>query len=130
MYVPAILSRRRRVCPETEATAAEILTLLGDEYVQRILVATHENPQSAKQISETLDAAQSTVYDRADAMVDHGLLVEHTRIMDDGSHHSAYESTVDHLDIDIDDDELAVHVERRETAAERFTKIWGDIREV
>jgi hypothetical protein len=57
------------------------------------------------------------------------LLVERTRIMDDGSHHSVYESNVDHRDIDIEDDKLVVGVQTRETPAERFTAIRNDSRE-
>lgn len=106
-----------------------MLSLLGDEYVQDILVATSEEAKSARQLSDELDAAQSTIYDRTETMVDHGLLVERTRIVEDGSHHSVYEVNVDHLDIDIEDGKLLVRVQTRESAAERFTSIWSDIRE-
>ncbi len=107
-----------------------VLSLLGHEYVQDLLVATSENPKSAKQLSEELDAAPSTIYDRTKTMVAHRLLVEHTRIMEDGSHHSVYEVNVDHLDIDISNGTLKVQVQTRESPAERFTTIWNDIREV
>ncbi len=106
-----------------------MLSLLGDEYVREILVATSESPKSAKELSEELDAALSTVYDRTEQMVGHRLLVERTRIMEDGSHHSVYEANIDHLDIDVGEGELDVQVRTRESAAERFTSIWSDIRE-
>lgn len=106
-----------------------VLSLLGDKYVQAILVATNEAPKSVKQLSDELDAAASTVYDRTEKMVDHDLLVERTRIMEDGSHHSVYEGNIDHLDLDVEDDRLVVGVQTRETPAERFTAIWNDIRE-
>ncbi|MFB6295908.1 MAG: ArsR/SmtB family transcription factor [Halobacteriales archaeon] len=111
------------------AEGKTVLSLLGDEYVQDILVATSEEPRSASQLSDELDAAPSTIYDRTERMVSHRLLVERTRIMDDGSHHSVYEANVDHLDIDIEDGALSVSVRTRESAAERFTTIWNDIRE-
>jgi hypothetical protein len=107
-----------------------VLELLGDEYVREIIVATYETPRSAKELCAELDAARSTIYDRAEAMVEQQLLVEHTRIMDDGSHHSVYEATVDHLDIDISDGEFEIRIETYESAAERFTNIWGGLREV
>lgn len=112
------------------ADGTDLLSLLGDEYVQEILVATDGRAKSARELSEELDAARSTIYDRTERMVEHGLLVERTRIVADGSHHSVFETNVDHLDVDVVDGELEVSVERRESAAERFTNIWSDIREV
>lgn len=114
--------------PEVEGKT--VLGLLGDGYVQRILVATSEEPKSAKELSDQLDAAQSTIYDRTGKMVTHRLLVERTRIMEDGSHHSVYEVNVDHLDIDVESGELRVQVQTRESPADRFTNIWSDIRGV
>jgi predicted transcriptional regulator len=119
----------RRVSSRSEEDPADVLSLLGDEYVRQILVATSESPKSAKELSNELDAALSTVYDRTEQMVRHRLLVERTRIMEDGSHHSVYEVNVDHLDVDVGNGELEVQVQTRESAAERFTSIWSDIRE-
>jgi hypothetical protein len=118
------------VSAPSQTDAAALLTLLGDEYVQEILVATDDDALSARELSEELDTARSTIYDRTERMVEHGLLVERTRIVADGSHHSVFESNVDHLDVDVVEGELQVEVERRESAAERFTNIWSDIREV
>lgn len=115
---------------ESQTDAAELLALLGDEYVQAILVAANEKRLSAKELSEELDVAQSTVYDRTDEMLDYQLLVERTQIMDDGSHHSVYETNLDHLDVDVEGDRLVVSVETRESPAQRFTDIWNDIRGV
>lgn len=116
--------------PPSSTDATDLLSLLGDEYVQEILVATDEEALSARALSDELDTARSTIYDRTERMVAHGLLVERTRIVEDGSHHSVFEANVDHLDVDVVDGELVVEVERRESAAERFTNIWHDIREV
>jgi predicted transcriptional regulator len=118
------------VAAPSTTDATDLLSLLGDEYVQRILVATDAGPLAARELSEELDVARSTVYDRTERMVEHGLLVERTRIVEDGSHHSVFEANVDHLDVEVVEGELQVQVERRESAAERFTNIWSDIREV
>lgn len=115
---------------DPEVDGETVLALLGDEYVQGILVATSEEPRSAKELSEQLDAAPSTIYDRTEKMVTHCLLVERTRIMEDGSHHSVYEVNVDHLDIDVENGKLEVRVQTRESPADRFTNIWSDIRGV
>ena len=92
--------------------------------------ASRASDEDRSRLAEELDAARSTIYDRTERMVEHGLLVERTRIVEDGSHHSVFEANVDHLDVDVVDGELVVAVERRESAAERFTNIWNDIREV
>ncbi|MFB6195459.1 MAG: ArsR/SmtB family transcription factor [Haloplanus sp.] len=108
---------------------AALLGLLGDEYIQGILAATSRSPMSAKELSDELDADVSTIYRRVDDMLDHDLLVERTRIVEDGSHHSVYEAKVDHVDVDIEDGDLVVEMEVRESPSERFTRIWDDIRE-
>lgn len=84
---------------------------------------------SARELSEECDVVPSTVYRRVEEMVDHDLLVERTHLEPDGSHHSVYEANVDHLSVDIDDGTIDVSVHVREDAAQRFSRIWNDIRE-
>ncbi|WP_299333100.1 ArsR/SmtB family transcription factor [Haloplanus sp.] len=117
------------MCPESRPDATDILTLLGDEYVQAILVATSTTPKSAKELSDELGTARSTIYEKTEQLVAHDLLVERTRIMNDGSHHSVYEANVKHLDVDLNAGDFQVRVQTRDTPASRFTNIWNDIRE-
>jgi predicted transcriptional regulator len=112
-----------------EDRSDEFLELLGEERVRRILAATSREPMSAKALSDECDVALSTIYRRVEDMEAHGLLVEGTRIESDGSHHSVYEANVDHLDVEIDDGSIIVSVHVREDAAQRFSRIWTDIRE-
>ncbi|WP_411967443.1 helix-turn-helix domain-containing protein [Haloferax sp. YSSS75] len=106
----------------------ELLELLGDEYVRSILVATSRRPQSVKELSDEFGVAQSTIYRRLDEMVDHRLLEEQTELVADGSHHSVYKAKLTHLDMVVADGELRIEMDYDESAAERFTRIWGDIR--
>lgn len=106
----------------------DLLGLLGDEYVQEILAATSRESLSARELSEELDADVSTIYRRVDDMLEHDFLVERTRIVEDGSHHSIYEANVDHVDVDVDDGDITVSVQVQESPSERFTRIWDDIR--
>ena len=62
-------------------------------------------------------------------MVGSDLLVERTQIEPDGSHHSVYEANVDRLAVDIEDGSIDVSIHVREEAAQRFTRIWNDIRD-
>ena len=84
---------------------------------------------SAKQLSETLDADISTIYRHVHEMIDRDLLVERTRIVRDGSHHSIFESNVNQVQIDVADGELSVRIKRRKSPAERFSRIWTEIRD-
>jgi predicted transcriptional regulator len=106
-----------------------LLALLGEKRVRQILAATSGEPMSAKALSEECDVALSTIYRRVEDMLAHDLLVERTEIEPDGSHHSVYEANVDHLDVDIEDGSIEVSVHVREDAAQRFSRIWNDIRE-
>lgn len=107
----------------------DLLELLGEERVREILAATSREPLSAKELSEECDVALSTIYRRVEDMSAHDLLVERTRIESDGSHHSVYEANIDHVDVDVDDGTIDVRMHIREDAAQRFSRIWSDIRE-
>ncbi|ELZ30803.1 helix-turn-helix domain-containing protein [Halorubrum xinjiangense] len=114
----------------TDGSNDELLELLGQERVRQVLAATSRGPLSAKELSDECDVALSTIYRRAEEMVAHDLLVERTQIEPDGSHHSVFVANIDHLDVDIDDGKIDVSVHVREDAAQRFSRIWSDIREL
>ncbi|MFB6132674.1 MAG: helix-turn-helix domain-containing protein [Halanaeroarchaeum sp.] len=120
--------QRREV--DAAGPSRRILALLGDEYAQAILAAVSEEPKSAKELGEDLDVALSTVYRRANQLVEHDLLLERTRIEDDGSHHTVFEANIDRLDVRLRDGRFHLTLEPRESPADRFTRLWEDIREV
>lgn len=113
----------------TNGGSDEPLELLGQEQVREILAATSREPLSGKELSEKCDVALSTIYRRVEEMVAANLLVERSRIEFDGSHHSIYEANIDSLDVDINDGTIDVRMHVREDAAQRFSRIWSDIRE-
>jgi len=112
----------------TDEHSGELLALLGQERVRQILAATSRKALSAKELSEECGVALSTVYRRVEEMVARDLLIERTRLEADGSHHSVYEANVDHLGVTIEDGAIDVTVRIREDAAQRFSRIWSDIR--
>lgn len=114
---------------EQPTDGTDLLGLVGDEYVRGILAATSLKPMSAKELSEELDVDVSTIYRRVTDMLEYDLVVERTQLVEDGSHHSVYEANVNHVDVDIEDGEFTVDIEVRESPADRFTRIWDDIRE-
>lgn len=102
--------------------------LLGDEYVRDILTATSREPLSAKELSDRCDMSVSTVYRRADALIEQGLLAERTHVDRDGHHHSEYEAAIEHVDIDLEDGSFSVAVRETADAVDRFTRVWEGIR--
>lgn len=109
--------------------AEELLDLLGEERFRQILSATSREPLSAKELSEECDVALSTIYRRVEDMVANDLLVERTQIEADGSHHSVYEVNIDRLEVDVEAGTIDVTMHVREDAAQRFSRIWSEIRD-
>ncbi|MEF8841216.1 MAG: winged helix-turn-helix domain-containing protein [Haloarculaceae archaeon] len=107
-----------------------LFALLGDEYVRTILRATSEEPMSARALSEECDSALSTVYRRVDDLIEAGILVEETEIDPAGSHHSVYETRLNELTVRIANGEFEMELEVERPTAERFTRMWEDIREI
>nr|WP_303647790.1 winged helix-turn-helix domain-containing protein [Haloarchaeobius amylolyticus] len=130
---------------------------MHDEYARSILLRTSAKPMSASELSEDCDMSRSTVYRRADELVEEGLLRSYTRPDPDGHHPTVYEATVSSVSFDIDDGELAVtvtddaaaaggsddaegveaaqehddhheHDDDRDDLADRWTQLWSGVR--
>lgn len=109
-----------------EPNADEILALLNDSYAQEILRRTRDDAMSAKELSEACDISISTVYRRAERLVDCGLLAERRVPQSDGNHYSMYEARLDELTVRLTDDGFEITVAERATGhlADRFTEMW------
>jgi len=105
-----------------------VLDLLGDHTTREILTAAYPGPVSAHVIAEHCGVAPSTVYRHVDDLRDANLLVERTKIERDGSHHSLYETNLDHVGVDLDPGGFAVSVQVSRPPPERFVRMWSDIR--
>lgn len=119
---------RRRVSPESGGDDRAVLDLLGDEYVQTILAATIRRHMSARELSQECNADISTIYRRIDDMEEYDLLLERTRIVEDGSHHSEYEANLDRVSVKLEDGRFEIGISVRESPEDRFTRIWEEIR--
>jgi len=109
-----------------EPDADEILALLDDSYAQEILRQTRDDAMSAKELSEACDISISTVYRRAERLVDCGLLAELRVPQSDGNYYSMYEARLDELTVRLTDDGFEITVSERATGhlADRFTEMW------
>ncbi|MFC6732591.1 MULTISPECIES: helix-turn-helix domain-containing protein [unclassified Haladaptatus] len=111
-----------------DVEATELFQLLNDSYARMILTETTTEPMSAAALSEACDASLSTIYRRANALIEQGLLVEHTKPDPDGHHYTMYEATVSHVDIDFTEQGIDVSVSTHEDAVDQFARTWAGIR--
>lgn len=113
-------------------TPDEVFAVLDDEYARAILTATSLEPMSANDISDTCDMSRSTVSRRVNTLLEHEFLAESTQLdPEDGNHYSVYEARLDRIDVELRDGEFDVEIElegTREDPADRFTRLWGEIR--
>ncbi|SFK88603.1 Helix-turn-helix domain-containing protein [Halogranum rubrum] len=105
-----------------------VLRLLHDEYARSILTATSQESLSAQELAEACDASLTTVYRRVDDLVAQGLVTEATELDPSGNHYTTYEAAVEHIDIDIENGALNVTITQQSDVADRFTRVWEDIR--
>ncbi|WP_458206471.1 helix-turn-helix domain-containing protein [Haladaptatus sp. NG-SE-30] len=111
-----------------EPSPAELFRLLDDEYARAILTKTSEQPMSAQTLSTECDASLPTIYRRLNDLEASELVEKYTRPEPDGNHRAVYEAAIGHVEIDIEDGVLDVQVSEREDAADRFTRVWEDMR--
>ncbi len=108
--------------------ADELFALLDDEYARSILIATSVEPLSADALAERCDASEPTIYRRIDRLETFDL-VESTQQLDpDGHHYKTYAARLERVTIDLDDGDLTVAVDRTEDAADRFTRLYEELR--
>ena len=81
---------------------------------------------SAKELSEACGISLSTIYRRADRLVNCGLLAERRVVGSDGTHYSMYETRLDELTLSLTEDGFEVGIIERQTGdlADRFTEMW------
>lgn len=111
-----------------ERDPSAIFAILDDDYARAILAATRRERLSAKALSQECEMSVSTVSRRVNTLLEHDLLTEYTNVDPDGHHYSEYEAQLDRVDVRLREAGFDIHVELREDAADRFTRIWDDIR--
>lgn len=106
--------------PELESIAG----LLEDETVREILTLTSEEPMSARTLKDHCGASGPTIYRRLERLREAEFVVERTRPDPDGGHHRReYAPNLDRIVVELDDGTLTVQVQRRESMADRFTRL-------
>jgi len=107
-----------------------VFEVLADEYARAILIATAEERMSAPMLADHIDAANSTVYDRIDRLLDAGLLAETTRVDEDGNHYGAYRARLEGVAVRLTEEgfDVETRVTDRDAAADRLVDLWEGLR--
>ncbi|MCU4754155.1 helix-turn-helix domain-containing protein [Halobacteria archaeon AArc-curdl1] len=96
------------VTAESTVDTMAKLNVLGDECARTILIATSDGPQTAKELTEIADCSSATVYRRINNLLESELLAECIRFEENGTHTTAYEATVDHVQVKIGENGIDV----------------------
>jgi len=113
----------------SDDAATEVFSVLDDEYSRAILEATRRGPKSGKELSEECEMSRATVSRRVNDLLDCGFLAERTHIDSDGHHYSEYEAVLDRVDVRLETETgFDIRVEVEEDAADRFARIWTEMR--
>ncbi|MFB6137425.1 MAG: ArsR/SmtB family transcription factor [Halobacteriaceae archaeon] len=105
----------------------EVLDTIGDEHARTILAALSGEPQSAKELSDSLDLSQPTVYRRLEVLEEHDLVTARTLVADDGNHYKRYECNFNSTVISLEDADYDVQIYREENLPDRFSQLWDDL---
>lgn len=113
-----------------DGDAAEVVSLLNDEYARMVLVLTYEEALTADALVDRLDAAPSTVYNRLSRLTDHDLVTEQQQINPNGHHRKTYQARLDQVSISLSGDGFEVRIDREPTdPADRLTDAFDDLRQ-
>jgi predicted transcriptional regulator len=105
---------------------ATVVSLLDDEHVRSILVATSERPHSASELSDRCGLSTSSIYRRLDRLTDAELVSERTRPRSDGHHETVYVCRLDRFELAVRDGDLSWEVDREsDDVADQLTRLWG-----
>mgnify|MGYP006282449669 CR=1 FL=1 len=113
----------------TDGEALEdIAALLEDDCARTILAATSKRPMTAKELTERCDASGPTIYRRIEALQEQDLIESRTKPDTEGGHHEqVYAATLSQVNVTLRDGTFEVQVDRRESIADRFTRLVEEI---
>lgn len=112
-----------------DPTPEEVFELLGDEYAREILARTSQESMSAPELIDACDASERTIYRRLDDLQSLDLLTETMEIDPDGHHRSVYAARLETIRVDLNDGRYEIRLQLEEDTADRFARMWKDIRD-
>lgn len=105
-----------------------ILELMADEYAREILARISREPLSVSDLKGSLDVSERTIHRRLDDLESHDMIEEDLEIDPDGHHRTLYRTAFQSMLVELTEGGYEVRIEFEENTADRFARIWGDIR--
>ena len=97
----------------SDPRSAARLQLIGNKEIRRILAALNVEPSSVKQLANSMDLSQATIYRRLKELDEHNLIKTRTFLADDGHHYHVYECNFRSATITLDWDEYTAYFNER-----------------
>lgn len=85
---------------------------------REILALTSLEPMSAQALADRTDESEPTTYRRIDALTEHDLLEEKTRMDEEGNHYSVYETNLETVCFHLEDGGFTIDVTHRRELVE------------
>lgn len=107
----------------------ELFDLFSEERTIRILHETHQTPRSVQELADICDVSGPTLYRHVNALLEHDLLHEETKIDTQGNHYTVYENNIRDATIELTPatDEIHVDLTYRDPV-EQFKHLWDDMK--
>ena len=112
-----------------EAEPEEVFELMADEYAREILALTSQQAMSARDLVEKCDASERTIYRRLDQLQSLGVVTDAMQLDPAGHHRTVYEAVLETVRVDLNDGQYDVRIQLKEDTADRFARMWRDIRD-
>lgn len=106
----------------------EVIGLLADDCAREILAHTSRQPMAATELTEACEASERTIYRRLEQLQSFGLVRENLQIDPQGHHRKRYEATLQSMIVELDDGKYDIRIQIEEDTADRFARMWKDIR--
>lgn len=101
--------------------------VLADGTSRAILVEARGEPLSASELADRCNVSGPTVYRRLERLQEQDLVETRTRLDPDGHHQEVHVATLDRAVVDLLDEGFDLDVSRRESMADRFTRLIKEI---
>jgi len=96
-----------------EWDADTLFDVFERETAREILALTSLEPMSAQALADRTDESEPTIYRRIDALTEHDLLEEKTRMDEEGNHYSVYETNLEAVCFRLEDGGFTIDVTYR-----------------
>ena len=104
-----------------------VFDVLGSEEVRRILAVANVEPMSVPELADGLDVSEPTLYRRINVCQEYDLLIESTRVDEDGNHYKVYETALERVCFELDGGGFEVDLRLRRGLVEQSEDAWDDI---